>query len=163
MPRRRGWPVPLVRRTLTALLAAAAISLAVPAAAGAKSFSVPLVFIDAQVNADGTMDVREKRTWSFDGDYTRVFWDLKTTGAQKTGEDVTITDVSVASETGPMPATSAPADARPAGFSRVGTQTPGVVRLPSDGIVTLSVNDLPASTFVEGRVLFPAGWPSRRS
>jgi hypothetical protein len=222
-----------IARAVTVLLAAAAISLAAPHVAVAKSFSMPQVFIDAQVNGDGSMDVSEKRTWSFEGDFTRVFWDLKESGAQGTGQPVQITDVSVSSETGTMPPTAAPADQRPAGFSRVTSDTPGVVhvdaynamsnagytytlrykvhgaavpwadtaelywqfvgtgwteptgrvditlhlpagvtkadtkawahgpptglvRLPSDGVVTLGVADLPAGTFVEGRVLFPA-------
>ncbi len=40
------------------------------------------VVIEAQVKPDGSMSVVEDRTFDFDGDFTRVYWDLATKGGQ---------------------------------------------------------------------------------
>ena len=209
-----------------ALLSAAALLLVIglPASAAGKSFSMPSVRIDATVGTDGSLAVKEERTFAFDGDFTRVYWDLEPP------PDGSIDSISVVGPNGLMP--PAITEGRPAGFSRIvpnGALTrveaygqmsdvsltytlryrvkgaarrwadtselywqcvashwsegtgqvdalihlpssvatgqvkawahgplTGVVRIEPDGAVSLSVSDLPASTFVEARVLFPA-------
>jgi uncharacterized membrane protein len=49
---------------------------ALPAAASAKSYSMPSVAIQASVMPDGSMTVRETRTFDFNGSFTRVYWYL---------------------------------------------------------------------------------------
>lgn len=228
---RTGRPSPRYRvagaRAVTlavAMLAGLSLLIA-PAAASAKSFTMPSVSIEAAVGADGALSVQETRSFDFSGDYTRVYWDLEAPAGGS------ITDISVARLDGtPLP--PAQEDGRPAGFSRVidqGATTrveaygawsnevatfvlryrvtgaavrwadtgelywqaitanwaqptgtvkivvrppdgatkadvkawahgplTGLVVIGDDGAVTLEVSDLPANTFVEPRVLFPA-------
>jgi FAD/FMN-containing dehydrogenase len=102
-------------RVLAATLVAA-LMLAVPAAAHAKSFSMPSARIDAQVAADGSLAVKETRSFEFiGGEYTRVYWELEPPAAG-TVVDVAVTD---ASGKPVPPAPAGPVDARPAGFSRI--------------------------------------------
>ena len=42
--------------------------------ADAKSYSMPKVDIQAQVETDGSLHVVEQRTFDFDGDFTAVWW-----------------------------------------------------------------------------------------
>ncbi|MEO6509185.1 MAG: DUF2207 domain-containing protein, partial [Patescibacteria group bacterium] len=42
----------------------------------AKSFLFPNVDINVQINTDGRFSVVEKRTFHFDGSFTKVFWDI---------------------------------------------------------------------------------------
>jgi hypothetical protein len=58
----------------------------------AKSYWMPEVTIKATVVPDGSMRVGEARTFEFDGDYTRVYWDLEKTPDQ---------DIVVATVVGP--------------------------------------------------------------
>lgn len=223
MPR---WSSPLVRRRL-ALAAAIALALVVaaPATALAKSFSMPVVRIDATIGTDGSLAVLEERSFDFSGAYTRVYWDLEPPAGGG------IADIAVTGPSGPVPVTTA-AEERPAGYSRVtqvGTLTrvevygawsnetvtytlsyritnaatrwsdtaelywkavasnwgastgqltatihppAGVTKdqvkvwahgpltgesvINDDGSVTLTISGLPANTFVEPRLLFPA-------
>jgi uncharacterized membrane protein len=214
------------RRCAAVLIACllALIAVSTPAPAWAKSYSMPTVRIEAAIQADGSLSVTEQRTFTFEGDFTRVYWDLEPPSGGA------ITDVTVAGPGGPMP--PAKVEGRPAGFSRIsangnmthveayGTMTDetityalayrvtgaavrwadtaelywkcipsnwtigtgaleivvkpptgvtaeqvkawahgpltGTVHIQPDGSITLSVADLPASTFVEARMIFPA-------
>jgi uncharacterized membrane protein len=218
-----------VRRTRRSLVLAAvallaALAVASPGVAFAKSFVMPEVRIDARVGADGSLSVQEQRSFEFSGDYTRVYWDLEPPAGGA------IQDISVTGPSGLVP--PATAEGRPAGYSRVlqnGTLTQvdvygawsnetvaytlsykvtnaavrwadtaelywqaiaghwsastrsvtvtvrppagatkdqvkawahgpltGDVAINGDGSVTLTLSDLPANTFVEPRILFPA-------
>lgn len=64
---------------LVALLIASVLH---PAAALAKSFTVDKVDISARVASDGSVTVAERRTMTFDGDYSRVFWVIPTAGVE---------------------------------------------------------------------------------
>lgn len=217
---------PHTRRTLAlaAAVLVAALVAAAPAAAFATSFVMPEVRIDAQIGADGSLTVNEQRSFEFDGDFTRVYWDLEPPAGGA------IADIAVTGPSGPVPPTTA--EGRPAGYSRVtqqGTLTrvevygawsnetvaytlsyrvtnaavrwadtaelywqavaahwgapthsvtvtvklpegvtkdqvkawahgplTGNVSINGDGSVTLTVSDLPANTFVEPRIVFPA-------
>ena len=70
-------------RPLTPLLAAAlalmtllALVVAFPARAEAKSYAMPSVDIQAQVETDGSLHVVEQRVFDFDGDFTALWWNL---------------------------------------------------------------------------------------
>lgn len=66
-----------VRACALALAAAVLLALAivaVPQTAYAKSYSMPSVGIQAEVQEDGTLDVQEQRTFDFDGSFTCVWW-----------------------------------------------------------------------------------------
>jgi len=215
---------PRLRRPALIVTAALVLLLAAASPAFAKSFTMPEVRIDARIGADGSLSVTESRSFAFDGDFTRVYWDLEPPGGGA------IEDVVVKGPDGPLP--PAIAEGRPPGFSRViqmgsitrvevygawssetvsytltyrvtnaaarwadtgelywqaiasnwGASTGKVtatIRPPAgvakpdvkiwvhgpltgesvinaDGSVTLSVSDLPANTFVEPRLLFPA-------
>lgn len=54
-------------------LACALVAL-VPATAHAKSYTMPKVDLQAQVETDGALQVTEQRTFDFDGDFTAVWW-----------------------------------------------------------------------------------------
>ena len=54
-------------------LACALVALA-PGQAHAKSYTMPKVDIQAQVETDGALQVTEQRTFDFDGDFTAVWW-----------------------------------------------------------------------------------------
>ncbi|MHB9005238.1 MAG: DUF2207 domain-containing protein, partial [Coriobacteriia bacterium] len=71
-------------RTRGMLLCAAALvtALAFATPAFAKEYSMGPVDITALVNADGSMDIVESRTYDFKDDFTRVFWDLNSAGSQ---------------------------------------------------------------------------------
>ena len=47
-----------------------------PVSAFAKSFYFPNVSIDIQVNRDSSINVVEKRTSSFDGSFSKIYWDV---------------------------------------------------------------------------------------
>ena len=63
-------------------LALTAAALVLPTQALAKDFSVDRVTIDAALEPDGDMIVTEDRAMTFDGDFTRVFWELSTKGSE---------------------------------------------------------------------------------
>jgi hypothetical protein len=48
----------------------------IPKEVYAKSFYFPQVVIDITVNPDSSLKVVEKRTFSFDGSFTQVYWDI---------------------------------------------------------------------------------------
>ena len=54
-------------------LACALVALA-PGQAHAKSYTMPKVDIQAQVETDGALQVIEQRTFDFDGDFSAVWW-----------------------------------------------------------------------------------------
>ena len=54
-------------------LACALVALA-PGQAHAKSYTMPKVDIQAQVETDGALQVTEQRTFDFDGDFSAVWW-----------------------------------------------------------------------------------------
>ena len=212
----------LVAVVLAALVVAAALVL--PAAASAKSYSITDVEIQSQIQPDGALVVREWRTFSFDGDFTFVYWELDEVGSQ--GIEVigasdeqgalTLTDdvgarpprtYSVMDQgsttrvdiffrlsnttarfgieyralgaaqrwddtaelywqlVGPgweVPAARVRATVvPPSGVTRADVRAwahgPlwGTVAIEDDGVVRLDVDDLPASTFAEVRMLFP--------
>lgn len=217
-------PHRLALAIVLALAPTLCIALAPAGTAFAKSFSMPSVRIDALVGADGSLTVEEERTFSFDGDFTRVYWILDPpSGGVYSG-------ISVTGPSGLMP--PATVEGRPAGYSRiiptggatqveaygemsnetvtytlryhvtaaatrwsdtselnwqcvapnweVGTgEVEAVIHLPAgvtasqvkawahgpltgsvhiqpDASVILTLSDLPAETFVEPRILFPA-------
>ncbi len=220
---------PSIARALVWVLVATFVALATPATASAKSFSMPSVRIDARIQPDGSLVVKENRSFDFSGDFTRVFWDLEPP------QGGAITSIVVTGPRGALPRTTA--DGRPAGFCRVtreGTLTrvevygqwsnetvayslsytvsnaaarwsdtselywqaiaanwgantgqaditihppsvlateqvkawahgplTGNVTIQAGGSVFLTVSDLPANTFVEARILFPAEALSR--
>ena len=67
------------------LLAALALALAALAAsapaASAKDYAIRDVRIEAHVEQDGTLVVRETREFEFDGDFSRVYWILDKAGS----------------------------------------------------------------------------------
>ena len=73
---------------------------ALPAAASAKSYSMPSAVIDAQVQSDGSMNVTETRAFDFSGSFTRVYWYLNKTGSSR------ITVIGVSGPNGPLQLTS---------------------------------------------------------
>lgn len=60
------------------VLVAIALLLGHPQQALAKSYSMNKTVIAAALDADGTLDVVEERTFSFVGNYTYVYWDIET-------------------------------------------------------------------------------------
>ena len=71
---------------------AAALAVAHPSTALAKSYTVTDVAINAVVTPSGDMAVDETRTLDFNGDFTFVYWDLSTKGS---------TGIAVSGLTGP--------------------------------------------------------------
>jgi len=71
---------------LTICLAAAFAGLAAGPAA-ARDFSITTIDIDATVRPNGDLRVHETRVLDFIGDFSRVYWDLSTSGSD--GIDVT--------------------------------------------------------------------------
>lgn len=69
-----------VSRRSLALLCAFCVALAfaivalAPSSAHAKSYTMPNVDIQAQVETDGALQVTEQRTFDFSGDFTAVWW-----------------------------------------------------------------------------------------
>lgn len=55
-------------------LAACCLIFGTPAQAHAKSYDMPKVDIQAQVETDGSLHFTEQRTFDFDGDFTAVWW-----------------------------------------------------------------------------------------
>ena len=93
-----------------AVLAVLAVGGALAPAALAKGYTIPNVSIDARVMTNGDLVVTEKRTLSFDGSFTRVYWYLDTKGSQ--GIEVT----GVSGPDGPLTQTTpALAPSRPPG------------------------------------------------
>jgi uncharacterized membrane protein len=110
----------------------ATLVLATPGAAYAKSFSMPSVIIDAQVSPDGSLAVKETRSFEFSGgEFTRVYWEIQPPNAG------TVLDIAVTDGSGkPVPPAAAlPADARPAGFSRIVPEA-GMTRVEVYGLWT---------------------------
>ena len=58
------------------LTACVLMVLAFPATAHAKSYEMPNVDIQAQMETDGTLHVVEQRTFDFDGSYSAVWWTM---------------------------------------------------------------------------------------
>ena len=68
---------------LALALVGAAVGLAtvaLPTQAQARDYSVTAVDGDLTVNADGSIDVTETRTFDFSGSFNGVYWDLSTAG-----------------------------------------------------------------------------------
>ncbi len=76
-----------------AVLALAACVLAFPQAAWAKSYSMPRVDMEAQVKPNGDLQVTERRTFDFDGEFTAVWWDF---GKLPDGSDLVVDSVTYA-------------------------------------------------------------------
>ncbi len=114
---------------LLALALVLQLAFALPALA--KSYTMGPVVIEAQVKPDGSMSVVEQRSFDFNGDFSRVFWDLATRSGQADhGErrsrrssdgqarPLAPTDYAARRATGrPAPTTST----RPAGMTSVST------------------------------------------
>ena len=79
VPRRRRGPerspLAAVRPLLLAALAVLLV-LCLPRPATAREYTIDKVDIDATVNADGSLDVVEARTFDFDGSFNGVYWDI---------------------------------------------------------------------------------------
>ncbi|NHM16911.1 DUF2207 domain-containing protein [Eggerthellaceae bacterium zg-887] len=73
-----------------AVLAVAVGVLAFPQAAWAKSYSMPRVDMEAQVEPNGDLRVTERRTFDFDGEFTAVWWDF---GRLPDGSDLVVDSV----------------------------------------------------------------------
>lgn len=58
------------------LVASVLFVLVLPATAHAKSYEMPRVDIQAQMETDGTLHVVEQRTFDFDGSYSAVWWTM---------------------------------------------------------------------------------------
>lgn len=52
------------------------VNLGIAAPAFARDYSIPQVDIDATITADGSLEVREERVFSFDGSFNGVYWNL---------------------------------------------------------------------------------------
>jgi len=100
-----------------ALIAAVAVYAAVffglsaalaPQSAAAKSYTIDKVAVTATVQTDGSMRVVERRSMTFDGDFSRVYWYLDLAGA------ASIDVLGVSGPDGPFKLTDKPA-ARPPG------------------------------------------------
>ncbi len=63
-----------------------------PGTAMAKSYKVSQLYVEATVNPDGSMDVLERRTFSFDGSFSWVIQDLSLSGSDG------ITDIRVSED-----------------------------------------------------------------
>lgn len=88
---RLSMPRPLATRTLAVRLLAACAAVLIcacalvllaasPQQALAKSYSMPEVTIDATLDDEGTLDVTERRTFSFSGSFTCVWWEFDSFG-----------------------------------------------------------------------------------
>lgn len=208
---------------LVLVVGAATMCTAVPAAA--KSFSIDQVVIDARIQADGDLAVRESRTVTFDGSFSYVYWDYLIAGSQgivvrgaadqrgpyelagdssaRTPRTYSVTDSGdrvriqldfalsdtsatftvdyvakaaatrwadtaelywqfigdeTAVETGGASVTVRPPSGVTRGEVRAWAHGPlwGDVTIRDDASVVLAVSPLPAATFVEARMLFPA-------
>src|SRR3989344_1675553 len=62
-----------------------------PILAASKSFYFPSVFINIKVNPDASINWTEERTFSFSGDFSRVYWDIPLNKGQ-TISDVSLSD-----------------------------------------------------------------------
>ena len=69
------------RATLAAVALALAAMLALPGVAQAQEYTTGPVNITAAVASNGDMRVAERRTFSFDGDFTFVFWTIPKAGS----------------------------------------------------------------------------------
>ncbi len=72
-------PVPIPKRNLPILCVVLGI-LCTHGAAAAKEYSISRVKIEAQLRADGSMEVRESRTYQFDGSFSFAFRTFPTNG-----------------------------------------------------------------------------------
>lgn len=68
------------------------VNLGVATPALAREYSIPQVDIDATITADGSLEVREERVFSFDGSFNGVYWNLPQGEFQ--GRDVTVDVIS---------------------------------------------------------------------
>ena len=74
-----------LRRAALAAIAAAFVLGPAPVA-HAKDYYFPSVFIDIQIRPDGSFDVREDRTYEFDGSFHRAFIEIPLTNNNFTYE-----------------------------------------------------------------------------
>ena len=74
-----AWIRPRALSAAAFLLALAFVFAAVPSAF-AKSYSFPRIDIQGRVEPNGTLVVREERTFSFDGDFSFAYWEFDTAG-----------------------------------------------------------------------------------
>ena len=72
--RQRVLPFPLVIAAILTVCAAVSLTVLAPHKAFAKSYTMPKVDIQAQVETDGSFHVTEQRTFSFDGSFEAVWW-----------------------------------------------------------------------------------------
>lgn len=87
----------LFASALLALALAALAILAAPQEASAKDYTMPKVDISAEVQADGTLAVDEKRTFDFDGSFTCVWWTFE---SLPSGSTLAIDEVSLIDPSG---------------------------------------------------------------
>ena len=106
---------------MAALLVACALSLA---GCGGKSYSITDCIIDSRVAPNGDLTVVVKQTFDFNGDFTRVYWDLPVAGTSA------VDIVSVAGPDGALTPTTA--EGRPPGTFRV-TDNGASVRVEAYG------------------------------
>lgn len=83
----RRLPLYVALLTLVAVLLSLTVS---PLHAYAKSFTMPTVDINAQLETDGSLHVVEQRTFEFEGDYSAVWW---TFGLLPTNAEVSVNSV----------------------------------------------------------------------
>lgn len=103
---------------LCALALLSACALARPQFAAAKDYSIDAVNINAALKADGTMNVVEKRTFNFDGDFSFVYWDFPLQNVQ----EINFTSLTAKTE-----------DGQSIKFSQSDSEEPGTFTLENDG------------------------------
>lgn len=71
--------------------------MALPSVALAREYSVRQVDMDASVERDGTLDVRDSRTYEFDGSFNGIYWDVPKGVYEGNDVNTRITSVEVSS------------------------------------------------------------------
>lgn len=92
--------------------------LAYPQYAGAKDYYIDSVNINAALKADGSMDVVEKRTFDFDGDFSFVYWDFPI----QDGQEINFSSLTATSESG-----------KTTTFAKSNSDEPGTFSVEDDG------------------------------
>ena len=99
---------------LVAALLSCAIAIARPLPAHAESFTIPSVNIAAQAETDGSLNIIDQRTFSFEGSATVVKWTLN----ELPSDGLTINSVRVAAMS---------ADGQNSGYPQILSQVPFVL------------------------------------
>lgn len=90
---RKGWAQRQAARFVGAIASAFFVAifavLVAPCAAWARDYSISKVDIDATLSSDGTLTVVEERTFSFDGSFNGVYWNIPVENADGSSIDVT--------------------------------------------------------------------------